>query len=253
MQPTRHAFYFSTLSFSSSVTLFRWTCSRMLTGRDGNWNVKSFCWNVHRQVRTTLLLYAKKYLCVCITAFRVPLPPSGPLAPKQLSARDLVDFVSANSGSKRESVKRKRRVSAETSGTQPSLSVLSTQEIQSDLQLLTAPRPRGYHMQTELNASMNIAPPFDPHYPEYNTPGINGHPQSHAAYGHALPPAPPVGIHHPYQPTPSGRAYQHQQQPGPPMGSIFHPQARMQGPGAPPPGSYLLGAAVDLIGRPLRQ
>ncbi|KAH8112895.1 hypothetical protein DFH11DRAFT_389972 [Phellopilus nigrolimitatus] len=175
-------------------------------------------------------------------ARRIPLPPSARTPQKPISVRELVKFASLDTNQYPSKLKRKRKDPPGQGYTYPSLAVLSTQDIQNDLQILTAPRARTYHapVMGEIGPGMGLAPPYDQHFIDYNAPpGIGMPPPGHAPFGHGLPPA-PMTVHHAYPPPPppnNGRVYHHQQ-PNPPMGVVHpnHPNARMmQGPGAPPP------------------
>ncbi|EJD01832.1 uncharacterized protein FOMMEDRAFT_147036 [Fomitiporia mediterranea MF3/22] len=165
---------------------------------------------------------------------RIPPPPAGRVPAKPLSVRELVKFASLDAVQDRPKLKRKRREPLDQNYAYPSLSVLSPQEIQTDLQLLTAPRSRAYHgpVMGEIGPGMNMPPSFDQHYIEYNAPPGMGPPGHGPAFMHGLPSG-AMPVHHPYGPPPPGRVYH---QPGPPpMSSIHHPGVRtMQGPGAPP-------------------
>ncbi|THH04307.1 hypothetical protein EW145_g5620, partial [Phellinidium pouzarii] len=175
-----------------------------------------------------------------VPARRIPQPPSGPVPPNRVSISELVKFASMDANPQRPTLKRKRKEPLGSGYAYPALSVLSTQEIQNDLQVLAAPRARSYHppVMAEIGPGMGMVPPFEQHYIEYGGPTVMGiPPPGHAPFN--LPPA-PITVHHPYAapPPPPGRVYHHQQS-GPPMGSIHHPGRGMQGPGAPAMGGYL--------------
>lgn len=214
-------------------------------------------------------LHTSVHVCAYLIYHALPgraIPPPRPAraSQKPQSARELIKCASLDIKHLPSSRLKRKRAGAVSGTTYPKLSVLSRQEIQTDLHQLSVRVRSNYYGtgQIMVPGEMGMGPPLphgmDGHYPEYGVPlGApvqTPYPQGHPPY----PPQPPpesrnIYHHQPLAPAPAPMNGIPRDPNGPPMSPRQYehgmvnggPQYGMTGPGqpyTPPPGASSAGA-----------